>query len=468
MKTSSSCNLVSQAEERNTIRLRRRKEKIGELIDMKRKANSKKSNSASVEIEEIANQLQKKDKSEVEIKEELNKLINTFSDNNIEILNIIEKEKIPELLMKLNIDNSNLLRIIIDIFTIFTYQSKTFSQLLINKGIFDFIKKNLQKGYYNNTDMIISSMVKLLINIIYDYEQSIVDKSDFFLIIIRYFLLNNQNSLQTSLNIIELLIKVITKLKIEVKDVLTMTNKIVDIIPSLYNNIDGIEIVVKLLIKLIAEYDDVVFSVTSLHDVIVPLFSVLIDNIRTTTRPILYFNMISIYLNKNRNDKILNLLLEKKFNKIIVQYLNSKEEDLLLSLACILSSLVVDLKSFFTSELISEIIEIAETSKNFLICSHLHSVLCNLAYLDELMERFQFLNSILVVMNKYSNDLDIIGMGYEVTKKYLENYKENKTGLINDIPFLKFQNTINQIEKKASNERTKEIIGQLIQLIETL
>ena len=137
MKTSSSCNLVSQAEERNTIRLRRRKEKIGELIDMKRKANSKKLTSASVEIKEIANQLQKKDKSEVEIKEELNKLINTFSDNNIEILNIIEKENIPELLVKLNIDNSNLLRIIIDIFTIFTYQSKTFSQLLINKGIFE-------------------------------------------------------------------------------------------------------------------------------------------------------------------------------------------------------------------------------------------------------------------------------------------------------------------------------------------
>ena len=71
-------------------------------------------------------------------------------------------------------------------------------------------------------------------------------------------------------------------------------------------------------------------------------------------------------------------------------------------------------------------------------------------------------------MNKYPDDIEMIGMGYEVTKKYLNKYKENKTGLINDISFSTIQKSIKQIENKASNERTKRIIGQLMQLMESL
>ena len=240
----------------------------------------------------------------LESSEALNKVINCFSDNNsnhIEIVDIIEKENILELLMKDNSDNSDIWKISFDLFTICTFESKQFSQLLINKGIFDFIRKYLQKGYNNVEDMIISLIVKLLMNIIYDCEQGIIESADIFLILIRDFLIKNQISLQTSLNLMELLIKVITRVTIEEEDVLVMTNKVVDVIPKVYNNIEGIDIVAKLLIELVVQNDEVVFSVTTLHDVIVPLFSVLIDNISTTTRPTLYFTLIGIYINKRRN-----------------------------------------------------------------------------------------------------------------------------------------------------------------------
>ena len=91
--------------------------------------------------------------------------------------------------MKDNSDNSDIWKISFDLFTIWTFESKQFSQLLINKGIFDFIRKYLQKGYNNVEDMIISLIVKLLMNIIYDCEQGIIESADIFLILIRDFLI---------------------------------------------------------------------------------------------------------------------------------------------------------------------------------------------------------------------------------------------------------------------------------------
>ena len=485
MKNTKTCDLATQAEERTKERLKKRKEKLDNHIQSKRNAKAKKSAFTSVQspitkpkvdmssiyllTREIATQIQKKEKCNIEIiTKDLNRLIKALGDNrtcnHIEIVTRIESENIPMLLMQFNLDNSNIWSTIFDIFSNCTCESKKFSLLLINNGIFDIIRKVLQKGYHSKTETMLSSMVLLLNNIISDYEQYIVENADIFLMLIRDFLVKSKISITLSLKIIDVLRKGVANLKdkIEVKDVRDITYKLTDIIPNIYLNIKGIEIVIKLLLEFLEWYDNEILSIAAVHDLIVPIFNVFIDNINTTQEPAVYLKFICIYLSKTRNGKLLNCLLEREFYVIMHRFLSStKDEELQFILSGILSSLVIDLKSFFTSELIAEIINVAETSENFMVCSYLHSVLCNIANLDDMMEQFQFLHPILNTMKKYPDEFEIVGMGCQVTMKYIQKYK--KTGFINDIPFNKVEKLIKEIEKKTSNNAIKGIVGELIQ-----
>ena len=484
MKKGKQCTLVTQAEERN---LRNHKEKVDRILSSKRKEKSKSSAFTSVFtpnakssinigsifilITEIKNLLGKKKEIDiVKMKRNLNKIISAVNNKNanqpIEIISKIEKENIPEMLMLIQFTDSELMKITFDLFTACTCESKKFSQLLIKKGIFDIIRRELQKGYSNKTEILLSSMLKLVINLIADYKETISSNSDIFLILIREFL--DKKSIN-SLLLFDVLQKAILDLKgkIEEQDVLLITNKIIDTIPRTVGEIENTDIVVKLLVKLCKSYWSIVFSVSQIHDAMLPLFNEIIDNI--SHNPSLYFLLMTIYLNKNFYQKILNLLLEREFNVTLAKYIDaSPNEEVLCYISYILSSLVIDCKGFFNSELITVVISAAEKCENKEIYLNFHSVLCNLANEDDLMKKFKFLEAIMKGMEKFPDEYEVIGMGHDSIMRYIIKYSEEKTGFINDIPFKKVENQIKKILEKAENEKTKGMIDELVDSMASL
>lgn len=473
------CTLVVQSEERN---LRNHKERIDRFLSSKRKEKSKSSaftkvfspivkssidiGSIFILVTEMKNLLVKK-KDTVKMKRNLNKIISAVNHkNSIELISKIEKENIPEMLMQMNFTDNELMKITFDLLTACTCESNKFSKLLINKGILDIIRRELQKGYSNNIEIIFPSMLNLLINLIADYKDIISSNSDIFLILIREFL---DKKAINSLLIFEVLQKAVLDLKgkIEVQDALLITNKIIDIIPKAVGNIKNTNIVVKLLVKLCKSYWSIIFSVPKIHDVMLPLFNEIIDNISNS--PSLYFLLITIYLNKNSDKKILDLLLERGFNVTLAKFIDgSPNEEVLCYISYILSSLVIDCKSFFNSELVTVVISAAEKCENKEIYLNFHSVLCNLANEDDFMKEFKFLEAILKGMEKFPDEYEVIGMGHDCIMRYIVKYAEEKTGFINDIPFKKVEKDIRGILEKAENEKTKGMIEELVNSMASL
>ena len=178
---------------------------------------------------------------------------------------------------------------------------------------------------------------------------------------------------------------------------------------------------------------------------------------------------MTIYLNKNFYQKILNLLLEREFNVTLAKYIDaSPNEEVLCYISYILSSLVIDCKGFFNSELITVVISAAEKCENKEIYLNFHSVLCNLANEDDLMKKFKFLEAIMKGMEKFPDEYEVIGMGHDSIMRYIIKYSEEKTGFINDIPFKKVENQIKKILEKAENEKTKGMIDELVDSMASL